>query len=69
MLTNFRLLRIIWTILELVKDLNGNYGGLYSYGVRYIERVNPLFFFAENVSGLSSANDGKAFKKNHVVIT
>lgn len=43
------------------KGLDGNYGGLYSYGVKYIERVNPLFFFAENVSGLSSANDGKAF--------
>lgn len=44
------------------KGLNGNYGGLYTYGVKYINRVNPLFFFAENVSGLSSANDGKAFK-------
>ena len=44
------------------KGLQGNYGGLYSYGVKYIDRVNPLFFFAENVSGLSSANDGKAFK-------
>lgn len=44
------------------KGLEGNYGGLYSYGVKYIDRVNPLFFFAENVSGLSSANDGKAFK-------
>lgn len=43
------------------KGLDGNYGGLYTYGVKYIERVNPLFFFAENVSGLSSANDGKAF--------
>jgi DNA (cytosine-5)-methyltransferase 1 len=44
------------------KGLNGNYGGLYAYGVKYINRVNPLFFFAENVSGLSSANEGKAFK-------
>ena len=44
------------------KGLDGNYGGLYSYGVKYIDRVNPLFFFAENVSGLSSANEGKAFK-------
>lgn len=44
------------------KGLDGNYGGLYTYGVKYISRVNPLFFFAENVSGLSSANDGKAFK-------
>ena len=43
------------------KGLHGNYGGLYSYGVKYIDRVNPLFFLAENVSGLSSANDGKAF--------
>ena len=45
------------------KGLNGHFGGLYSYGVRYIDRVNPLFFFAENVSGLSSANEGRAFKK------
>ena len=44
------------------KGLDGNYGGLYSYGVKYINRANPLFFLAENVSGLSSANDGKAFK-------
>lgn len=44
------------------KGLHGNYGGLYSYGVKYINRVNPLFFFAENVSGLKSANEGKAFK-------
>lgn len=43
------------------KGLNGHFGGLYSYGVQYIKRANPLFFFAENVSGLSSANDGKAF--------
>jgi DNA (cytosine-5)-methyltransferase 1 len=43
------------------KGLDGNYGGLYTYGVKYLDRVNPLFFFAENVSGLSSANDGKAF--------
>lgn len=44
------------------KGLKGIYGGLYSYGVKYIDRVNPLFFFAENVSGLRSANEGKAFR-------
>lgn len=43
------------------KGLHGRFGGLYSYGVEYIKRANPLFFFAENVSGLSSANSGKAF--------
>ena len=42
---------------------DGKFGGLYSYGVKYIERVQPLFFFAENVSGLKIANNGKAFNK------
>lgn len=42
--------------------MEGHFGGLFSYGVRYINRVNPLFFLAENVSGLSSANEGKAFE-------
>lgn len=51
-----------FSIVGESKGLHGNYGGLFQYGVRYIDRVNPLFFFAENVSGLSSANDGKAFK-------
>ena len=44
------------------KGLQGTYGGLFSYGVKYIRRANPLFFLAENVSGLSSANEGQAFK-------
>lgn len=45
------------------RGLDGKFGGLYSYGVKYIDRVNPLFFFAENVTGLSSANDGKGFEQ------
>ena len=44
------------------KGLDGKYGPLYSYGVRYIDLFNPEFFVAENVSGLSSANSGKAFR-------
>lgn len=52
-----------FSLVGETKGLHGNFGGLYAYGVKYIERVNPLFFFAENVSGLSSANDGKAFKQ------
>lgn len=44
------------------KGLDGQFGPLYSYGVRYIDKFNPKFFFAENVSGLSSANSGVAFK-------
>ena len=51
-----------FSIVGESKGLHGNYGGLFSYGVKYIDRANPLFFFAENVSGLSSANAGKAFE-------
>ena len=45
------------------KGLDGSYGPLYSYGVKYIKKNNPKFIFAENVSGLSNANSGNAFKK------
>lgn len=51
-----------FSLVGETKGLHGDYGPLFSYGVRFIERTNPLFFFAENVSGLSSANDGKAFQ-------
>lgn len=50
-----------FSLVGETKGLHGNFGGLYTYGVKYISRANPLFFFAENVSGLSSANEGKAF--------
>lgn len=45
------------------KGLKGKFGGLYKYGVEYIDYANPLFIFAENVSGISSANSGGAFTK------
>ena len=45
------------------KGLDGKFGPLYSYGVTYINYHNPKFFLAENVSGISSANSGNAFKK------
>ena len=44
------------------KGLLGDYGPLYKYGVQILKERNPVFFIAENVSGLSSANDGKAFR-------
>lgn len=43
------------------RGLEGNYGPLYQYGVHYVSMRQPLFFVAENVSGLSSANKGLAF--------
>ena len=45
------------------KGLKGKYGPLDSCGVEYINHHNPKFFLAENVSGISSANSGEAFKK------
>jgi DNA (cytosine-5)-methyltransferase 1 len=42
------------------KGFDGEYGPLYSYGVRAIESHNPKWFIAENVSGLRSANGGTA---------
>lgn len=45
------------------KGFNGDFGPLYTYGVKVLNRFRPKFFVAENVSGLSSANKGDAFKK------
>ena len=42
--------------------LNGKYGGLFSYGVKVLNIHTPLWFVAENVGGLQSANEGKAFR-------
>ena len=41
----------------------GTYGPLYSYGVRAIELRSPSWFLAENVGGIRTANEGKAFRK------
>ncbi len=45
------------------KGFDGKYGPLYSYGIKVLRYYHPLWFLAENVGGLSSANEGKAFKK------
>ena len=42
------------------KGIHGDYGPLYSYGVKVIDYFKPRFFVAENVGGLSSANGGRA---------
>jgi DNA (cytosine-5)-methyltransferase 1 len=44
------------------KGLNGEYGPLYSYGVKYLKIHKPKWFVAENVGGLSSSNNGEALK-------
>ena len=41
----------------------GKFGPLYTYGVKALDIYKPMWFLAENVGGLQSANEGKAFKK------
>lgn len=45
------------------KGFQGTYGPLYTYGIKALRRFQPLWFLAENVGGLQSANEGKAFAK------
>ena len=45
------------------KGIDGTFGPLYSYGVKALKLFRPMWFLAENVGGLRSANEGKAFTK------
>ncbi len=45
------------------KGLNGTFGPLYSYGIKALKMFRPQWFLAENVGGLRSANNGRAFTK------
>lgn len=42
------------------RGFNGQFGPLYQYGVEVLRIHQPLWFLAENVGGLSSANEGQA---------
>jgi len=44
------------------KGVNGQYGELYKAGIEAINKMNPYWFIAENVSGIHSANQGEAFQ-------
>ncbi len=45
------------------KGFDGTFGPLYTYGIKVLKKYHPLWFLAENVGGLRSANEGKAFIK------
>ena len=51
-----------FSIVGEQKGFHGKFGPLYLHGIRIINKFKPIFFVAENVSGITSANDGKAFK-------
>lgn len=41
----------------------GEFGPLYLYGVQVLQLFKPKWFLAENVGGLTSANEGRAFNR------
>ena len=45
------------------RGIGGEYGGLYKFGVEALEHLSPMFFVAENVSGLSSVNKKSDFER------
>lgn len=51
-----------FSIVGEQKGFDGNFGPLYTYGVKVIKRFKPKFFIAENVGGLRNNNDGNAFQ-------
>ncbi|MBE0534525.1 MAG: DNA (cytosine-5-)-methyltransferase [Phycisphaerae bacterium] len=52
-----------FSIVGEQKGINGTFGPLYSYGVKVLDLRRPLWFVAENVSGIGSANSGDTFKE------
>lgn len=52
-----------YSIVGETQGLQGKFGPLYSYGVKVLDEHNPSWFFAENVGGLTSANEGEAFRR------
>lgn len=52
-----------YSVVGEQKGMDGDYGPLYSYGIRALRIFRPQWFVAENVGGLRSANDGTAFTR------
>lgn len=52
-----------FSIVGEQKGINGEYGPLYLYGVKVLDIHNPKWFLAENVGGISNANEGETFTK------
>jgi DNA (cytosine-5)-methyltransferase 1 len=52
-----------FSIVGKKKGFDGEFGPLYTYGIKVLNKFKPKFFVAENVGGITSNNDGLAFKK------
>lgn len=51
-----------FSIVGEQKGFEGNFGPLYTYGVKALKRFQPSWFLAENVGGLRNSNEGNAFQ-------
>ena len=52
-----------FSIVGEQKGFDGTYGPLYTHGINILDKFKPKFVIAENVGGMTSANEGKAFIK------
>lgn len=52
-----------FSVVGKQKGFDGKYGPLYTYGIKTLKLYQPMWFLAENVGGIRSANQGKAFEK------
>ncbi len=52
-----------YSIISERKGINGKFGPLYTFGVRALEHFQPMWFIAENVGGLRSADDGSTIRQ------
>ncbi|MBI5177878.1 MAG: DNA cytosine methyltransferase [Nitrospinae bacterium] len=52
-----------FSIVGEKKGVEGKFGPLYQYGVKALNKFKPKFFIAENVGGITSANEGNAFQR------
>jgi DNA (cytosine-5)-methyltransferase 1 len=51
-----------FSIVGKKRGFKGEFGPLYKYGIKALNLFKPLWFLAENVSGLSTSNQGKEFE-------
>ncbi len=51
-----------FSIVGEQKGFDGKFGPLYTYGIKVLQDKQPMWFLAENVGGLQSANEGKAMQ-------
>jgi DNA (cytosine-5)-methyltransferase 1 len=52
-----------FSIVGEKRGINGSYGPLYLFGISVLDYFKPAFFVAENVGGITSANEGRTFQR------